>query len=76
MLVKERQVDKIIRKIDNDGYKTEYVDYKDIADKLDELIEGYNELELRHLRNIERTAKIEEKIIKRIEKLENASKTD
>ena len=37
-------MDKIERKIDNDGYETEYIDYRDIANKLDELIEGYNEI--------------------------------
>ena len=42
-------MDKIIRKIDNDGYETEYVDFKDIADKLDELVEGYNELRENYL---------------------------
>lgn len=38
------KMDKVIRKIDNDGYETEYVDYRDIVNKLDELVEGYNKL--------------------------------
>lgn len=53
------------------------MDINDVADKLDELVRGYNEtwksyndLELRYLRSIENTKKIEEKIMERLDKIE------
>ncbi len=36
-------MDKVTRKIDNDGYETEYVDHWDIIHKLDELVDVQNE---------------------------------